>query len=86
MKLLDYLQLTAEEFQKLLDDGIIDVAHHDEFPLSMFTYSRKAVAEHVWSAPVRKCRGLIIRDDTDEIIARPFDEVLQSADVRHARD
>jgi hypothetical protein len=74
MKLLQYLQISPVEMQEYIDSGMIDVSHHDEFPLTLFSYSRQAQHENLWPEPVRKCRGLIIRDSDDEIIARPFEK------------
>jgi RNA ligase len=74
MKLLDYLGITNEELQEYIDSGMIDSQHHETFPLVILTYGRKAVADNTWPAPVRKCRGLIVREDTEEIIARPYEK------------
>jgi RNA ligase len=80
MKLYDYLKLTPEGLQELIDGGLIDTSHHDTFPLVMFTYGRKAVSDNTWPEAVRKCRGLIVREDTEEIIARPFEKFFNYGD------
>lgn len=74
MKFLDYLGITEPELQTYIDGGLVDVAHHDEFPLEMYTYGRKATYENAWDSVTRKCRGIIVNADTDEIVARPFEK------------
>lgn len=74
MKLLDYLKITNDELQAFIDSGMIDTQHHDTFPLVILTYGRKAVSDNTWPDAVRKCRGLIVREDTEEIIARPYEK------------
>lgn len=74
MKLLEYLGISTDELKAYIDSGMIHVDHHDQFPLSLFSYSREAQYENTWPEPVRKCRGLIVREDTEEIIARPFEK------------
>src|SRR5258708_5514757 len=71
----DYIGIGADEFKlKYLDTGLVSVAHHKEFPLSLYTYGRKAVHEDVWNQVTTRCRGVIINRDTGEIIARPFEK------------
>jgi RNA ligase len=53
----------------------VDVSLHEDFPLEMFTYGRECVhGEGRWDAVTTKCRGIIYRTDTEEIIARPFEK------------
>src|SRR5436190_5052180 len=80
MDLLAYLQISADELQLMINRGYIETAHHAKFPLVMFTYSRKTVADNTWPESVRKCRGLIVREDTNEIIARPFEKFFNYGD------
>jgi RNA ligase len=74
MKLLDYLGIDVAALTEYINQGLIDTAHHPEFPLVLFSYGRKAVSENIWEEPVRKCRGLIVHEGTDEIVARPFEK------------
>lgn len=74
MKFLDYLGITEAKLQEYIDGGLVDVAEHDEFPLEMYTYGRKATYENVWNEVTRKCRGIIVNSETDEIVARPFEK------------
>jgi RNA ligase len=75
MTIWTYLGITPTRFQtEYVETGLVDVAVHREFPLEMFTYGRDAVHENFWDDIVRKCRGVIYRTDTEEIIARPFEK------------
>lgn len=74
MKLYEYLKISPAEFQTYIDSGMISVNHHAKFPLVLFSYSRQAQYENLWPDPVRKCRGLIVNELTEEIIARPFEK------------
>ncbi len=74
MKLTEYLGVSAAVLQDYINSGLINAHHHKQFPLVLFSYSRKCQYENLWPEPVRKCRGLIVREDTDEIIARPFEK------------
>lgn len=74
MNLTSYLGVTSTELQKYVNDGLVDTAFHPTFPLVLFTYSRKCVADQAWDKVTTKCRGLIANLNTDEIIARPFEK------------
>jgi len=75
MNFFDYIGVTEDEFvEKYLNGGLVTQAEHKEFPLLLFTYSRKAVHEDKWDSVTSKCRGIIINRETDEIIARPFEK------------
>lgn len=74
MNLHTYLETTPEELQKYVNEGLVDVADHDVFPLSMLTYGRKATYDNVWDHITRRCRGLIFNINTLEIVARPFEK------------
>lgn len=74
MKLTDYLGVSAEVLQDYINQGLINSHHHKEFPLVLLSYSRKCQYDNTWPEPVRKCRGLIVREDTEEIVARPFEK------------
>ena len=75
MKFWDYLQTTPTHFRdNYANTGLVDVAIHPEFPLTMFTYGREAVHTNNWDAVIRKCRGIIFNTVTEEIIARPFEK------------
>ena len=76
MKIWAYLAITPIRFQtEYVDTGLVDVSDHDTYPLRMFTYGRECVhGTDKWDAVTTKCRGVIYRTDTEEIIARPFEK------------
>src|ERR1035438_6973979 len=75
VKIWDYLDITPTHFRdNYANTGLVDVAIHPEFPLTMFTYGREAVHTNNWDAVMRKCRGIIFDTVTEEIIARPFEK------------
>ena len=75
MNFFDYIGITEDEFiEKYLQAGLVTESLHKEFPLNLFTYSRKCVHDNVWDAVTSKCRGIIINRETDEIVARPFEK------------
>lgn len=75
MKFFDYIGISEDEFiAKYLETGLITQSLHKDFPLALFTYSRKTVAEQLWDGVTSKCRGIIINLNTDEIVSRPFEK------------
>ena len=86
MNFSDYIGIGPEEFTaKYLDTGLVQVSHHHEFPLSIYTYGRKAVHENVWDNVTSRCRGIIVNRETGEIVARPFEKFhdYRSEPVQH---
>lgn len=80
MKLTEYLGVSAEVLQDYINQGLVDTSFHPTFPLVIFTYSRKCVAEQAWDHVTRKCRGLIANTETDDIVARPFEKFFNYGD------
>lgn len=75
MNFADYIGIGPDEFTtRYLDTGLVQVSHHHEFPLSIYTYGRKAVHENVWDNVTSCCRGIIVNRETGEIVARPFEK------------
>jgi RNA ligase len=71
----DYIGIGPEEFKsRYLDTRLVNVSHHHEFPLSIYTYGRKAVHENVWDNVTSRCRGIIVNRETGEVVARPFEK------------
>lgn len=75
MNFYSYINVPPALFKvAYIDTGLVSVSNHDEFPLSIYTYSRKAVYEDVWDNVTSKCRGIIVNNETGDIIARPFEK------------
>jgi RNA ligase len=66
--------LDEEKLSQYVDQGLVDMKFHKEFPLAIFTYSRKTVRENIWDDITEKCRGLIVNLETGDIIARAFEK------------
>jgi RNA ligase len=75
MNFFEYLGISKDEFQsKYLDTGLVQESLHDDFPLALYTYGRKTVADNAWDDVTRKTRGIIVNAYTYEIVARPFEK------------
>lgn len=57
---------------QMIDDGYVRARQHPHAPLVIYNYTEKAQYENVWNAVTLICRGLIVNDDTGEVVARPF--------------
>ncbi|MFI6560358.1 T4 RnlA family RNA ligase [Streptomyces sp. NPDC050534] len=54
------------------DAGYVTRKTHPTLPLSIYTYTRSAQYDRVWTPVTTRCRGLIADDKTGEIVAWPF--------------
>lgn len=68
MKLNEYLDIN--ELTSLINNGFITVREHDEFPLRILNYAKKAagIRNDKWPDALLKSRGLIV-DNDDNIVA-----------------
>lgn len=57
---------------EMLDQGYVQVRFHPTYPYAIYCYTKKAMFDRKWNNVTRICRGLIVNEDTSEIIARPF--------------
>jgi tRNA splicing ligase len=71
MKLSEYID--KAQLRRYINLGLVTARRHNTLPLTIYCYGRKAVFDNVWDSVTRKTRGLIV-DDTDEIIARPYEK------------
>ena len=71
MKLADMLD--KELLAKHLMMGVVSVMKHPNHPeLSIYNYTHVAQHENMWDNVTEQCRGLIVNNQTDEVLARPF--------------
>lgn len=63
---------SGEDLHDMIEEGYVRVVFHPDFPFEIFCYTEKAVWERKWNNVTRACRGLIINDETGEVVARPF--------------
>lgn len=61
-----------EKLEALDKQGFIRTARHNEFPLKIYKYTEKCVFERAWDDLTLMCRGLIVNENTGEVVARPF--------------
>lgn len=68
MKLVEYVNL--EMLQNLIDNGYVSCKHHNEFPLRIYNYTKRAssLGFNRWPYTLERCRGLIV-DSDDNIVA-----------------
>jgi RNA ligase len=64
--------LDEAELARAIEDGFVRRQVHPELPLAILNYTERCQYERVWTDVTRKCRGLIIRDGTGDVIARPW--------------
>lgn len=87
MNFAKYIGIGMDEFKtRYIDPGFVQVAHHNTFPLSIYTYGRKAVHENLWDGVTSKCRGIVVNRDTGEIVARPFEKFHNYGSIQQQED
>jgi RNA ligase len=60
------------EFEAADANDQINRGHHTDYPFSIFKYSQMTTFKKDWNPITMASRGLIINDETGEILARPF--------------
>lgn len=64
--------LDPSELAVMLDEGYIQVRHHPDYPFVIYCYTKQAMFDRVWNNSTMTCRGLIVNEETGEVLARPF--------------
>lgn len=64
--------LDPSELAVMLDEGFVQVRYHPDYPYVIYCYTKKAMFDRVWNNTTRTCRGLIVNEETGEVLARPF--------------
>lgn len=57
---------------RMMDEGYVQVRYHPDYPYAIYCYTKQAMFDRKWNDVTRTCRGLIVNEDTGEILARPF--------------
>ncbi|MHB1773398.1 MAG: T4 RnlA family RNA ligase [Acidimicrobiales bacterium] len=70
----------AGELLDEIEAGYVVVRRHPSLALSILTYSREAQYDSHWNAVTTTCRGLVVEDETDRIIARPLPKFFNYAE------
>ena len=71
MKLYDLLD--KEKLDRHIREGFVSVTQHPSQPLIIFNYTPRAAFAGAWGdGTLDYCRGLIVNQHSEEIVARPF--------------
>lgn len=71
-----------DALQAEIDAGYIRVGRSGD-GLSIYNYTERAQYDHHWTPVTLRCRGLIARDDTGEILAWPFPKFFNHSEHGH---
>jgi RNA ligase len=75
MNFFDYIGVSPEVFVRdYLKTGLVTMQTHNDFPLAIYCYGRKAVHDNVWDNVTSKCRGIVVNQNNDDVVARPFEK------------
>jgi len=67
------IQFTIKQIEPYVAKKLITKRHHPDYPeLVIFNYTDKCAIEGAWDYITMTCRGLIMNEETGEVIARPF--------------
>lgn len=57
---------------KMMDEGYVQVRYHPDYPYAIYCYTKQAMFDREWNEVTKTCRGLIVNENTGEVLARPF--------------
>jgi RNA ligase len=60
------------ELGDMIDEDYVQVRFHPDYPYAIYCYTKKAMFDRKWNHTTMTCRGLIVNEDTGEVLARPF--------------
>ncbi len=75
--------MNKETLDRYVEEGWLIKQNHPSLPLTIYNYSQATQYEGKWDEITLACRGLVIWDDTGEIIARPFPKFFNIEENRH---
>jgi RNA ligase len=75
--------MNKETLDRYVEEGWLIKQTHPSLPLTIYNYSQATQYEGKWDEVTLACRGLVIWDDTGEIIARPFPKFFNIEENRH---
>lgn len=64
--------MTEDLLKRMIDAGYINCRDHPEYPLRIYNYATKASINRIWNPATLNSRGLILHQETGEVVARPF--------------
>lgn len=77
MRLEEYINI--ERLNKHIGEGFVTARRHNTLPLTIYSYTRKAVKKSQWDTVTCCTRGLIVSDG-GEIISRPYEKFFSYND------
>lgn len=69
---------------EMIAGGYVRAQQHPALPLTILNYTDKTAYDRVWNPVTRTCRGLIVNQITDEIVARPFPKFFNYGEIEAA--
>lgn len=66
------MRVDVDKLKALDEEGILRSCRHKEFPITIYKYTERCAYDRLWDDLTMMCRGLIVHDETGEVIARPF--------------
>lgn len=72
---------SPEDFAAAVASGAITRARHPKLPYSIYKYSNATVWKKEWNDVTMASRGLVVNDETNEIVARPFSKFFNYNEV-----
>lgn len=75
--------LSLENLNKRLEERYILCQKHPNLPLRIYNYSPSAMFDNVWDHEIMLCRGLIVEDISNRVIARPFYKFFNLNTIGH---
>lgn len=67
---------------EMVEQKMITIRTHDGHPLSIYNYSDLAQYANLWNEVTMNCRGLIVNQETGEILARPWKKFFNLGDAK----
>jgi RNA ligase len=66
------MNMRFEIDRKYIESKLVDEKKHPTLPLVIYNYTPTCQFSRAWDEVTTQCRGLIVHEETKEIIARPF--------------
>jgi RNA ligase len=64
--------------EQTITDGYVRTQVHPTLPYRIYNYAEKTTFERAWTPITKQCRGLIVNDETGEVLARPFRKFMNA--------
>lgn len=75
------MKLNKEILDKYVEEGWLISQNHPELPLSIYNYSQSTQYEGHWDEVTLSCRGVIVDNETGEVIVKPFSKFFNYEEV-----